>query len=307
MKKIEKVTIVGLGALGCAYAGKLYDMSPNGLKVLAGGERAKRYKVEGFFINGKRYDFTYVSPEEHGDPADLILVVVKNHQLPQAIVDMKNQVGDNTVILCLSNGITSEEIIGKEYGIDKILYSVSYGLTANRQGNHVHFTSYGNVAFGEKTNLIYSEKVQAVKDLFERAGIPYSIPENMLHSLWWKFMFNVGINQCSAVTRGKYRAFQTVDEAKKLLDAAMWEVVRLSEKVGINLTGADIEKWYGVLYTLNPNSRTSMLEDIECGRKTEVDAFAGTVCELGEKYGVSTPVNRTLLNIIKVIESYQEK
>lgn len=303
MEKIQKVTVVGLGALGCAYAGKLYDMNPDGLKIIANEQRAKRYKAEGFFINGKRYDFTYVSPTEQGEPADLIIVIVKAHQLSQAIADIKNQVGPNTVILSLLNGITSEEIIGKEYGMDKILYAVSYGLTANREGNHIQFPSYGNIAFGEKTNHEYSEKVKTVQDLFVRAGIPYSIPENMLHSLWWKFMFNVGINQCSAVTRGRFGVFQTVDSAKKLLTSAMREVVLLSEKAGVNLTNADIEKWYEILHSLDPNSRTSMLEDIECGRKTEVEIFGGTVCELGEKYGIDTPVNRTLLNIIRVIES----
>lgn len=303
MEKIKKVTVVGLGALGCAYAGKLFDMDPQGLTVLAGGERVARYKNEGLYINGKRYDFTYVSPDEITKPADLILVVVKTHQLSQAIMDMKNQVGPNTIILSLLNGITSEEMIGNVYGMEKLLYSVSYGLTANREGNHIHFSSYGNVAFGEKNNQTYSEKVLAVKELFDRASIPYTIPENMLHSLWWKFMFNVGINQCSAVTRGKYHTFQTVSAARNLLDSAMREVAALSERVGIHLTEQDIEKWYEVLAALDPNSRTSMLEDIESGRKTEVDVFAGTVCELGRKYGVETPVNRTLLHIIKVVEA----
>lgn len=302
MKKIENVTMIGLGALGCAYASKLYDMSPNGLKIIAGGERGKKYKAEGFQVNGKQYDFSYVSPEEKCEPADLIIVIVKAYQLSQAIIDMKNQVGDNTIILSLLNGITSEEIIGKNYGMDKMLYSLSYGLTANRERNHIHFPSYGNIVFGEKINQKYSEKVQAVQELFERADIPYRIPENMMHSLWWKFMVNVGINQCSAVTRGRFGVFQKVDEAKKLMESAMWEVVTLSGKAGIYLDNTDIEKWYEVLYTLDPNSRTSMLEDIECGRKTEVEIFAGTVCELGEKYGISTPVNRALLNIIKVIE-----
>ena len=118
-------------------------------------------------------------------------------------------------------------------------------------------------------------------------------------------MVNVGINQCSAVTRGRFGVFQKVDEAKKLMESAMWEVVTLSEKAGIYLNNTDVEKWYEVLYSLDPNSRTSMLEDIECGRKTEVEIFAGTVCELGEKYGISTPVNKTLLQIIKVIENSQ--
>ncbi len=216
---------------------------------------------------------------------------------------MKNQVGENTIILSLLNGITSEEIIGREYGRNKVLYAVSYGLTANRTGNHIHFTSYGNIAFGEKINREHSEKVQAVKELFDQAGIPYHIPADMLRSLWWKFMVNVGINQSSAVTRGRYGVFQTLAAAKELMDAAMEEVVKLSVAAGINLTGEDIKKWHEVLSTLDPASRTSMLEDIENGRETEVEMFAGTVCRLGEKFGVATPVNRTLLNIIKVIEA----
>lgn len=300
MKRLEKVAIIGLGALGCAYASKLYDLNPQGLKIIADGERAKRYKAAGFRINGKQYDFDYISPEEKSEPADLLLVTVKANQLSQAICDMKNQVGDNTIILSLLNGITSEEIIGREYGMEKLLYSVSYGLTANREGNQIKFPSYGNISFGEKVNKEYSARVQAVQELFERAGIPYSIPEDMLRALWWKFMVNVGINQCSAVTRGRYSVFQTDEDAKQLMEAAMWEVVRLSEKAGINLNRADIDKWHEVLGTLDPNSRTSMLEDIECHRQTEVDIFAGTVCKLGEKYGVNTPVNKTLLQIIKV-------
>lgn len=299
---MKKIVVIGLGALGCAYASKLYLMNPQGLKIIAGGERAKRYKEEGFLINGKRYDFSYVSPEEKSQPADLILVTVKGYQLDQAVIDMKNHVGENTVILSLLNGITSEQIIGKAYGMDKMLYALSFGLTANREGNKIHFTSYGNISFGEKTNVTYSKKVQTVKEIFEEADIPFTIPENMMRSLWWKFMVNVGINQCSAVTRGRYRIFQTMDEAKELMESAMWEVVRLSEKAGIHLNGTDIEKWYEILNALHPESRTSMLEDIECGRKTEVDIFAAAVCDMGEEYGIDTPVNRTLLNIIKVIE-----
>lgn len=303
MKPIEKITMVGLGALGCAYAGKLYDLNPEGIKVLAGGERAERYKKQGFYINEKRYDFAYVSPEAKCEPADLIIVAVKAHQLPQAIREMERQVGDNTVIISLLNGITSEEIIGREYGVDKLLYAVSYGLTANRDGNHIQFSAYGNIAFGEEINRGYSDKVQAVKEVFDRSGIPYTIPENMLHSLWWKFMVNVGINQSSAVIRGRYGVFQTCAEAQRLMESAMWEVIRLSEKAGIDLQASDLKTWYTVLHKLDPESRTSMLEDVECGRKTEVDIFAGTVCELGEAYGVSTPVNQTLFHIIKAMES----
>ncbi|KAA8679103.1 ketopantoate reductase family protein [Clostridium sp. MT-14] len=303
MKSIKNISAIGMGAIGCAYVSKLYDLNPGGLKVIAGGERAERYRKHGFIINGKRYDFKYVAPEEKTEPADLIIVSVKANQLSQAVEDMKNQVGENTIIISLMNGITSEEIIGKRYGMNKMLYSLCIAIDGNRRGNVISFSSYGNIAFGEKTNSTYSEKVQIVKELFDRADIPYSIPKDMIHSLWYKFMINVGINQASAVIGGNYGVFQSVGEAKELMESAMWEVVRLSQKMGINLSGQDIEKWNEVLATMPPHSNTSMCQDIEYGRKTEVDMFAGTVCRLGGKYGIDTPVNRTLLNIIKAVES----
>lgn len=303
MGKIENISLIGLGAIGCAYGSKLYDMNPKAVKVIAGGERAKRYREDGFFINGKKYNFQYVTPEEKCEPADLIIVAVKSNQLHKAIEDIKNHVGQNTIILSLLNGITSEEIIGRVFGMDKMLYSLCVAIDANRDGNNINFSSYGNITFGEKNNTIYSQRVLSVKELFEKAGIPYVIPEDMLHALWWKFMINVSINQCSAVLKAKYGVFQSNTEARNLMDSTMMEVVKLSEKTGVNLNNEDIKKWYEVLYNMNPNSRTSMLQDIESGRKTEVDMFAGTVCELGNKYKLDTPVNRTLYNIIKVIEN----
>lgn len=303
MEEIKNISIIGLGAIGCAYGSKIYDMNPKGVKVIAGGERAKRYREQGFYINGKKYDFQYAAPEEKCEPADLIILAVKSYQLPNAIEDMKNHVGENTIILSLLNGITSEEIIGKTYGMNKILYSLCVGIDGNRDKNNINFSSYGNITFGEKNNTVLSEKVKAVKQVLEKAGIPYVIPKDMMHAQWWKFMINVGINQCSAVLRANYGVFQTNVEARNLLESTILEVVKLSEKTGVNLNNTDIKKWYEVLYSMNPSSKTSMLQDIESGRRTEVDMFSGTVCKLGEKYKMDTPVNRTLYNIIKVMEN----
>ncbi|MBV4418956.1 2-dehydropantoate 2-reductase [Clostridium tyrobutyricum] len=302
MKVIKNISAIGMGAIGCAYMSKIHALNPNGLKVIADNKRIERYKRDGFIINDKRYDFGYITPEEKCEPDDLIFISVKSNQLNQAVLDIKNHVGKNTIIMSLMNGITSEEIIGKEYGMDKMLYALCIGIDGNRDGNNITFSTLGNITFGEKLNEQYSPKVESVKELFDRAKIPYEIPEDMMHAMWYKFMINVGINQTSAAVRGTYGIFQQMNEAKKFMESAMMEVVRLSQKIGANLTGNDIKRWYKVLDTMAPDSKTSMCQDITYGRKTEVDIFAGTVCKLGEKYGVDTPVNRTLLNIIKILE-----
>jgi 2-dehydropantoate 2-reductase len=120
--------------------------------------------------------------------------------------------------------------------------------------------------------------------------------------MWFKFMINVGINQASAVLRGNYGVFQKSREARDLMEAAMREVVAVAQKLKVNLCAGDIEKFYPVLDSLSPDGKTSMLQDVEAGRKTEVEMLAGKLVELGEQYGVPTPVNRELFRKIREIE-----
>jgi 2-dehydropantoate 2-reductase len=129
----------------------------------------------------------------------------------------------------------------------------------------------------------------------------------MIRMLWWKFMINVGINQASAVMRANYGVFQTSLDAQELMSVLMREVIVLAQHAGVNLKEQDLHDWYPVLKSLSPNGKTSMFQDIEAGRKTEVDVFAGKVVDLGESYGISTPVNRTLFSIIRVLERTQRE
>ena len=302
MNQISKISIMGLGGVGSAYASRLHDINPKGVRVIAGGERATRYKEKGMLINGKRYDFNYYAPEQKCDPADLIIVAVKSYNLTQAIEDMKNHVGEHTILLSLLNGITSEEILGNAFGMEKILHGFCIGIDAVHEGNVIRYAQTGKVKFGEKENYELSQKVIAVKEVFDKAGIPYEIPENMLREQWWKFMVNVGINQASAVLKADYKVFWEVEEARSLMESAMWEVVILSQKLGIGLNEGDIKKWYDVFYTLEAGGKTSMLQDVEAGKKTEIELFAGAVCQLGRENHVDTPVNSILLNIISAME-----
>jgi 2-dehydropantoate 2-reductase len=127
----------------------------------------------------------------------------------------------------------------------------------------------------------------------------------MIQTLWWKFMINVGINQASAALRSTYGLFQTSREAKDLMESAMREVAAIARGLGIDLTEEDILKWNRVLSGLSPGGKTSMLQDVEAGRKTEVEMFAGKVMELGRRHNIPTPVNEKLYRLIKGMEQGQ--
>ncbi|HBE79036.1 MAG TPA: 2-dehydropantoate 2-reductase [Firmicutes bacterium] len=302
MKEIQKVYISGLGAIGSAYASLLFEADPALVTVIADPERIGRYQKNGITVNGKPYPFQYSQPGFSQGPADLILIAVKQHHLEQSIRDIRDFVAEHTIILSLLNGITSEEIIGRTYGDDKLLFSFVVGTDATREGTSTRFANIGKIVFGDKMNRNFSPKVAAVKELFDRVGIPYQIPEDMLRELWWKFMMNVGINQTSAILKAPYGVFQKVAEARELMAMASREVIHLAERNGINLCEADIQKYIQVIDTISAAGKTSMLQDVEACRKTEVETFAGTVIELGKKYGVETPVNQILYRMIKTLE-----
>jgi 2-dehydropantoate 2-reductase len=141
-----------------------------------------------------------------------------------------------------------------------------------------------------------------VQQAFDRAGIRYDNPPDMIRMLWWKFLINVGVNQASAVLRAPYGVFHTDPDAQELMESLMREVLALSDAMHKGLTEQDIRDWYPVMNRLSAQGKTSMLQDIEAGRKTEVDVFGGAVVRLGKAHGVPTPVNQAVVQIIRILE-----
>ncbi|MGB5059252.1 MAG: 2-dehydropantoate 2-reductase, partial [Candidatus Promineifilaceae bacterium] len=207
------------------------------------------------------------------------------------------------LILSVMNGLDSEEIIGQMVGREKLLYCIAVGIDAVRDGHRVTYSAPGKLFFGEADNTAVSPRVQRVQAALARAGLVYETPPDMIRILWWKFMINVGMNQASAVMGAPYGVFQTMPAAQAIMEALMGEVIQLAQHSGVDLSEQDIANWYKFLHTLSPLGKTSMLQDVEAGRKTEVEVFGGKVVALGREHGLPTPVNETLLRIIQVLEA----
>ena len=304
MQKIEKVAFLGAGALGAAYISKFIDANEFETAVVADGERYDRLKTAGLVVNGKPYHFPVVRPGEHSTPADLVMVALKHHHLAGAVHVLENLVDNDTTIISVMNGLDSEETLAGVYGKDSLLYAISIGIDALRDRNQIRFSNPGKIIFGEAVNEKPSRTVQRVQAAFDSAGIDYDTPADMMRMMWWKFMINVGINQAAAVMRAPFGVFQSSPDAQALMEALMREVIKVARASDIDLSGQDIDQWYGFLKTLSAQGKPSMLQDVEAGRKTEVDIFAGKMVALGESLGIPTPVNQTVLHTIRVLEQH---
>lgn len=305
MKRIKTVSLIGLGAIGSANLAKIAEtVKTEDLCVIASATRAERYRNNGVNVCGVNYYFRVVEPEKDVTPPDLLIFAVKNNHLEQAIKDIRKHVGQHTVILSLLNGVTSENEIGKIYGMDKVLYSYVMGTDATRINDSTVYNNIGHIVFGESLNVpgSYSEHVSVVEEFFERTGILYKIPENMIKALWTKFMLNVGANQVSAILRCPYGAIQKVDSVRNLVISAMEEAASVSRAENIMLDKNDITNCLAILDKLSSVGKTSMLQDVEAARKTEVDVFGGAVSSLGKKHNIAVPVNDMMVRIIKAME-----
>ena len=293
----------GLGALGILYGEKLLQgLGADRLRVIAGAERAARYRQQGVLCNGRRCEFSYTAPGEATGPADLVIFAVKATGLAEAIRDAKNQVGPNTVLLSVLNGITSERELAAAFGPEKVLYSVAQGMDAVRRGTALTYTHAGTLALGEADGAI-AARLKAVAALLEGCGIACQLRGDILRHQWSKLMLNVGVNQATAVYGTDYSGVQAPGPARQAMLAAMEEARAVAAAKGVSLTERDVEGWLELLATFDPRGMPSMRQDVLARRPTEVELFAGTITRLGRETGVPTPVNDRFLQEIRAMEA----
>ena len=224
-KAITDVALIGLGAVGAAYLTSVADNFPEcRIRVIAAGERAARLRAGGIIYNGRRYMFDVAEPQD-GTPAGLLFVSVKNGQLSEAVGQAAAFVGPDTVIISPLNGVTSEKRLAERFGAEKVVYSYAIKLDATRRCSETVCGNEGWIVFGDERNEPgrLSENVLAVEEFFKRSHIEYEIPEDMIKSLWKKFMMNCGLNQTSAVLGFSYGLMQRSQEARSLMRSAMEE------------------------------------------------------------------------------------
>lgn len=312
----RRVTLVGLGAIGASYLCRMQDAAPDiELAVIADGARAERIRRDGVTVNGVLHHLPVVSPDTPAAqgtsdaPADVVLFAVKGAALPQAIEAAQAWIGPDTIVLSLLNGISSESDIRQATGSAHVLLSLAIGIDAVRVGSQVTYTSLGRIEFGDDApaGTAPSADVARVHALFEHAGVPHAVPDDMRRAMWFKYLVNSGINQVSAVLEAPYRAFQRPDSpARRVMLAAQREVIAVAQARGVPLDEHDLDAWLAVLDGLGPDSRTSMAQDVAAHRPTEVALFAGTLVPMGAELGVPTPVGRTLLDLIRAKEALWE-
>lgn len=297
--EIRSIDIVGVGALGVMYADFFTKkLGKEQVRILADKDRIERYQKDRITFNGEVCDFNYRDAAKESRQSQLLLFSVKYGALESAMEEVAHLVGPDTIMISVLNGIRSEEDLAGKFGKEKVVHCIAQKMDAMKVGNAATCTNKGELALGI-LNGGKEENLEAIKTFFDEVGFIYSCPEDMKHAMWSKLLCNVGVNQTLSLCEGTYRNVQEEGKEREMMKAAMRETILVGNAEGVDLSEKDLEDWLAIIGTLNPDGEPSMRQDSKAGRKTEVALFAGTICELGKKHGIATPVNDMFLEKIR--------
>ncbi len=307
-----KIAVIGPGAMGCLFGGFLAKSPENEVWILdknlarAESIRDNGIKIEG--ISGKssvKINVTH-NLKEIGI-CDLIILCVKSYDTDEAIKNAKGIVGKDTLVLTLQNGIGNIERIGKIVGNEKIIGGVtSQGATLLNIGSIRH-AGKGETVIGRIVERSDDIRLEAVLDTLNDAGFETKVSANVEGLIWSKLVINVGINALTAITRLHNGKLIKFSGTREILKMAVLEAVEVTKKRGISLIYEDpVQKVESVCEATAANI-SSMLQDVLRQKRTEIDFINGAIVDEGKRYGMQTPVNAVLTNLVRTIEtSYKE-
>jgi 2-dehydropantoate 2-reductase len=294
---IEKVSIVGAGAVGC-YFGAMLARSGVPVTLIGRAQHVEAINRDGLFL--ERSDFQgYVKVQASTEidvvrDASIILLCVKTIDTEKAALQIAPHLATDALLVSFQNGVDNVERIHRSIGINAIP-AVVYVAAAMSGPGRVKHNGRGDIVIGD---------VPRLATVLQRAGIPYRISDNIAGDLWTKLVMNCTYNAVSAVTGSRYLPIKNNPLTRDVMKGLIDEVVAVANAAGIQIATANhLMEAALKLGDAMASATSSTQQDLSLGRLTEIDSLNGYVVRRGRELGVPTPVNTTLYALVKFLET----
>jgi 2-dehydropantoate 2-reductase len=303
-----KVAVVGAGAVGGYFGGML---ARGGVPVVLIGRPAFVQTVQrsGLKLDSFRFQDT-VHPEASTElsaaaVAEVVLLCVKSTGTARVAKELSGIVRRDSLVVSLQNGVNNAVEIRAASGLDALPAVVYVAASVPAPGTVKHL-GRGDLVVGPR-----NEHTEKVARLFEGAGVPCRISENIEGELWAKLIANCALNAVSALGRVTYGEILASGEARTVMEAVVQETLAVAHAKRIHLAGLDdppaaIAACFKIAEQMSA-TRSSTAQDLARGKRTEIDALNGYVAKLGAQLAVPTPVNHALYTLVKLYESGFQK
>ena len=298
-----KIAVMGAGAIGGYFGGRLaqagFDVS-----FIARGVHLAAIRENGLKVLSPLGDFIIHPATVTDDPAkvgtvDVILFMVKNYDTLQAAEQIRPLVGSNTVIIHFQNGVDARVLLSNVLGDEHVLSGVAFiPASITEPGVIKHSAKLAKLVFGEFDKQI-TPRALAFLEALEKAGVAGEISSDISRVLWSKLMFLTSMSAINCITRQPASLIQSDEETIALYMDAMREVSAVAAAHGVDLGEETIANNMALAQSFPPSNKTSMFQDLEAGRRLEIEYLSGAVVRLGREKGIETPIHRTVWVAIK--------
>jgi len=300
-----KIVIIGAGAMGGLFAFLLSAAKETVAVVDVWGEHIETIAKKGLSLEGDAETLVEhpvaLTSVDGLSPADLILIFVKSAMTREAAQSALQILGPSSRVLTLQNGLGNAEIIAEVVGKERVMAgTTAQGATLLGPGR-IRNGGRGDTHIGCLAGAA-DEFCRETARVFSRAGIPTVAEDEVQPLIWGKLVVNVGINALTALLKLRNGQLADFYETRELVEMAVAEAVQVAAASGVILPYENAVSKVMATAKATSANRSSMLQDILNGRKTEIDAINGALVREGERYGVATPVNRTLTLLVRSLE-----
>ena len=311
MAGAERVLVAGAGALGSVLGGLLAragrDVTLLGRPAHMAAIARDGLRVDGLFgthhVQGLR---CAADAATLGGRFDAILLTVKAYDTRATAATVAERLAPDGVLVCLQNGLGNLEAAAAAVGAERVLGGrVIFGAEIVRPGA-ARVTVYADpVLIGgpDPADAALARAAARWSAALVAAGIPAEPTDALLAELWAKVLYNAALNPLGALLGVPYGELPRDADTRTVMDLVIEEAFAVAEASGIRLAWSDADRYrevfYGRLVPATAGHRSSMLQDLERGRPTEIDAINGWVAGRGAELGVPAPVNGTLTRLIR--------
>jgi len=298
-----KILVMGSGGVGGFYGGRLahagYDVT-----FVARGAHLEAMRAHGLVIESKAQgDIRLAQVKVTDDPAsvgpvDLVLIAVKLWDTETAARAVKSNVGPQTVVLSLQNGVIKDDILQEELGAAAVIGGAGYVAThISRPGVILQTGTLQRAVIGEYDGR-RTPRVEALRAALVKAGIEAEIAADIRRTLWEKFTFLVGLSGTTATMRMPIGPIRSNLQTRAFLLEIMKETVAVGRALGVALPENYAENRLRFADSVPADMTSSLHHDLERGNRLEVEWLSGGVVQLGSRAGVPTPANRAVWDIL---------
>ncbi|MGZ3524868.1 MAG: ketopantoate reductase family protein [Thermodesulfobacteriota bacterium] len=237
--------------------------------------------------------------------ADLVIFFVKTYDIEEAVSDALVLEKEDTIFLTLQNGLGNEEAICDQVNPGKVMLGITGHGATLLEPSHIRHAGWGKTFIGERDHRI-TDRALRIAQMFCEAGIDTEVSSNIHDQVWGKLIVNVGINALTALTGFKNGQLLDYPETARLMQNLVSEAAKVARGKGAQVEGDPVEKVKKAAEATREN-RSSMGQDFDHRRKTEIDAINGAVVREAQILGIPVPFNQAITDLVKAIEKSFER